>query len=127
MQKDFEDLKTFVKSKGLEVNGFFFSQYHKFDMAPGAVIYTAGAPVTQIPDVLDDQFVSGNLPKAQFHTVRHHGTYDHLGNAWSASMMMLRNKEFKALKSYHPLEIYRNDPAETAPADLITDVNFALK
>ncbi|MEO1012308.1 MAG: SRPBCC family protein [Bacteroidota bacterium] len=127
MQKDFGDLKAFVKSKGLDVNGFFFSQYHKFDMVSGSVIYTAGAPVAQIPDVLDAQFVSGDLPKAQFHTVRHHGAYDHLGNAWSASMMMMRNKEFKGVKNYHPVEIYRNDPEDTAPADLITDVSFAIK
>ncbi|MEM9142980.1 MAG: SRPBCC family protein [Bacteroidota bacterium] len=127
MQKDFEDLTACIKSKDLEVTGLLFSQYHKFDMVSGAVIYTAGAPVANVPDSLDSKFVKGNLPKAKFHTVRHYGPYDHLGNAWSAAMMMERNKEFKAVKGYHPLEIYHNDPAETAPANLITDVSFAVR
>jgi DNA gyrase inhibitor GyrI len=60
-------------------------------------------------------------------TVRHHGAYDHLGNAWSTIMMQQRNKEFKSLKKIHPLEFYRNDPEDTAPKDLVTDVCFAVQ
>ncbi len=127
MEKDFTTLDKFAKTKQIEMTGIPFSQYHKFDLVSGEVIYTAGFQVAKIPSNLDTQFVSGNLSKTKLHTVRHKGSYEHLGNAWSTAQMMMRSKEFKPIKKYHPLEFYHNDPAETSPEDLITDISFACK
>lgn len=127
MEQDFTALNEFIKTNNIEPSGIPFSQYHKFDFVTGKVIYTAGFQVATTATNLDAQFISGSLPKTKLHTVRHHGSYDHLGNAWSTAHMMLRNKEFKAVKKYHPLEFYHNDPSETALEDLITDVSFACK
>ena len=127
MGGDFEALDNYIKANNLEVNGLPFSQYHKFDPVSGKVIYTAGFPLKNIPNDLDAKFKQGSLPKSKLNTIRHHGTYAHLGNAWSANVMMMRNKEFKAIKNYHPVEFYLNDPSETKPQDLITDVSFAIK
>ncbi|TYA69819.1 SRPBCC family protein [Seonamhaeicola marinus] len=127
MESDFTALGEFIATNNIEPSGLLFSQYHKFDLVSGKVIYTAGIPVSSIPANLGAKFISGNLPKTKLNTVRHHGPYDHLGNAWSTAQMMMRNKEFKPVKKYHPLEFYHNDPAETSPEDLITDVSFACK
>lgn len=127
MKRDFEALTTYINTNDLEVNGHSFSQYHKFDFVSKKVFYTAGFPMKELPTKIDNKFIKGHLPAANFNTIRHHGSYDYLGNAWSTNMMMLRNKEFKAVKKYHPLEFYLNDPSTTEPKDLITDVCFAKR
>ncbi|MFT5821723.1 MAG: hypothetical protein ACI8ZM_002977 [Crocinitomix sp.] len=41
--------------------------------------------------------------------------------------MMQRGKEFKANKKVDPFEVYINNPMNTEPIDLITEVNFPIK
>ncbi len=40
---------------------------------------------------------------------------------------MMRNKEFKPVKKYHPFETYLNSPKDTDPKELRVRVNFAAK
>lgn len=127
MAEDIQNLMRFVNSNSIELNGKQFSQYHKFDFVTGEAEYTSGVIVNEIPENLDSKFVSGNLKEVPVNIVRHTGRYDHIGNAWSAQIMMERNKEFKQLKGYHPIEIYHNSPMDTEPENLITDICFAIK
>ena len=127
MEKDFTALSQWAQNNNIEITGAPFSQYHKWNMVKGEVNYTAAIPINKEATDLPQNFKKGALPKMKLHTVRHKGSYDHLGNAWSTIVMQQRNKEFKANKKIHPMEFYLNDPAETKPADLITDVCFALK
>ncbi len=126
MEQDFKALEEFTKNNKTEVCGVPFSQYTKFDMVSSAVAYIAGIPIKEGATLPEKPFFIGKLPKATFHVVGHTGKYDHLGNAWSAQIMMQRNKEYKPKKKYFPLEFYRNDPATTNAKDLITDVCFAI-
>lgn len=127
MSTDFTQLGKFITSHNIATDGVAFSQYKKFDVVSGAVHYIVGFPVKEIPQDLDNRFIKGNLPTTTMNTIRHHGPYDHVGNAWSASMMMLRNKEFKPRKKYDPIEFYINDPTQTDPNDLISDICFATQ
>jgi effector-binding domain-containing protein len=127
MERDFTKLYEWAQKNNVEITGEPFSQYHKFNPVKGDINYTAAIPVVDTSTTIPEGSKRGHLPKLNLHTVRHHGSYNHLGNAWSTIMMQQRNKEFKANKKIHPLEFYKNDPSETAPKDLITDVSFVLK
>ena len=127
MAKDFEKLMAYVEENKLEISGYPFSQYHKFDMVKQKVDYTGGVPVNKVPDNLPADFIVGNLPASKVHKVRHIGAYKHLGNAWTTLYTMQRNKEFKSVKNYHPFEMYINSPGEVAEKDLKTDICFAVK
>ncbi len=127
MPSDFGKIEEFMKSNESIATGAAFSQYHKWDMVKKKVIYTSGVGVKEIPNDLPSDFVSGELPKTDIYTLRHVGSYDHLGNAWSTLYSMERNKELKCKKGIHPFEIYVNNPQEVAPKELITDINFALR
>ncbi len=127
MQSDFGKIEEFMKSNESIAMGTAFSQYHKWDVVKKKVVYTSGVGVKEIPADLPPDFVSGELPKTDVYTLRHVGSYDHLGNAWSTLYSMERNKELKCKKGIHPFEIYVNNPQEVAPKNIITDINFALK
>ncbi len=126
MEKDFTALNDYLKEHSVEVTGYPFSEYQKFDLVKDKVVYVAGFPIKEKPENLPTNFFYGNMPPQKMETVRHKGKYDHLGNAWSAIMMMDRSKEFKKNKKANPMEIYVNDPSETSPEDLITDISMPV-
>ena len=70
---------------------------------------------------------SGEIPATKVHTLRHVGSYVHLGNAWTTLYSMQRNKEFKSAKGIHPFETYVNMPGQVPDKDLITDIHFPVK
>ncbi len=125
MAADFEKLNTVASE--IDANGLLFSQYHKFDFGSGTVVYTAGLGVKAKNNNPPIGMISGDLAPASMMTVRHTGPYRHIGNAWSAAQFMVRSKEYKIKRGYHPIEIYRNSPADTPENQLMTDICFALK
>ncbi|MEQ8476322.1 MAG: SRPBCC family protein [Fulvivirga sp.] len=127
MSSDFDKLNQFMKDNASLAGGPVFSQYHKWDIVKQKVEYTSGVGVKDVPSNLPTNFIVGEIPDASVYTLRHVGSYEHLGNAWSTLNSMQRNKEFKYNKKIHPFEVYVSDPTQTAPKDLITDVNFAVK
>lgn len=127
MKQDFGTLSAFAKDNGIEMSGQPFAQYHKFDFVSGEIEYTAGFPVKEKPSNLSDALFYGNMDAFTMNVVRHKGKYDHMGNAWSAQVMMTRNKEFKQSKKIHPFELYQNSPMDTPHEELITDICFPLK
>ena len=67
-----------------------------------------------------------SIPSAQALCVEHTGSYENLGNGWSAAHQYARYKKLKQSR-VGTFEIYKNDPEETAPADLITEIFLPLK
>ncbi|WP_421874833.1 SRPBCC family protein [Marinoscillum sp.] len=127
MEKDFGTLMEFMADKTDIISNEPVSIYHKWEIVKGMASYTAAIPVSEVPNGLPDGVVTGSIPQTRLYKLRHIGKYDHLGNPWSAMMMMQRAKVFKQKKDIHPFESYVNSPAETAPKELITDVNFPIK
>ncbi|MEM9827819.1 MAG: SRPBCC family protein [Planctomycetota bacterium] len=66
------------------------------------------------------------FPAGRYLGIRHVGSYENLGNAWSGAYQYARYKKLKIAKR-PSLEVYRNHPSVTEPADLITDVFLPLK
>ena len=127
MGTDYSKLWSFISDQKIRPTGPAFSIYHKFDLVKRMVNYTACIPVPEIPADLPSGFISGKIPATKVYTLRHIGSYLHLGNAWTTMHTMLRNKEFKAIKGIHPFESYINLPGEVPDHDLITDIHFAIK
>ncbi len=123
MGADFESLMTQLSAG----NGEWFTLYHKFDMVSGAVHYTACVGVDAYPEEMESDWITAELPEQSVYITRHLGSYDHIGNAWSAAMMQMRAKTFRASKSSSPREIYRNSPQNSAPADLVSDICFVTR
>ena len=110
-----EDFKKIISME-------FFTIYHKFDFGKNRIVYTSGVGVKDIQENLPAGLFNGNIPATKLHAVRHTGPYELSGNAWSAIMSMERAKVFKKNKKIPPIEFYRNNPVDTEPKDLITDV-----
>ena len=127
MEADFKKLTDFAKENENIVTCDWFSVYHKFDFNRNKVVYTSGVGIKSDPSEIPAGMFKGNLPATKVHTVRHIGSYELSGNAWSAIMAMERAKEFKQNKKIPPMEFYRNSPMETEPKDLISDVCIAVK
>ncbi len=126
MANDFTKLHEYIKENNIEAVGVPFSEYRKFNPVKDKVVYVAGIPVKNKENELRDGLFYGSLPKSNIATVRHTGKYDHLGNAWSALMMMDRSKEIKKFKKGFPMEIYINDPTSTKPEELIVDISIPV-
>lgn len=127
MEKDFTMLMEYMADKTDLISSEPISIYHQWELVKGNAHYTAAIPVSQIPDNLPSVMVTGEIPPTRIYKLRHTGKYDHLGNPWSAMMNLQRAKVFKSAKGIHPFESYVNSPAETAPKELITDINFAIQ
>ncbi|NNE58727.1 MAG: hypothetical protein HKN36_11525 [Hellea sp.] len=126
MTEDFTALGEWT-GQGNDVTKNVFCIYHKFDIVKGVVDYTAAVTFDELPEDIPEGFVTGTHTPTRLLTVTHTGPYEHLGNGWTAGMYMLRNKEYKGIKRYHPFETYANDPHSTDPKDLITHINFPVK
>ena len=127
MQADFERLIAYAMTLDGSKKEESFSQYHKFDFVKKTASYTCGVPVKSAPENLPEGMFVGQLAPTKVYQIEHTGPYAHIGNAWSTGHMMMRNKEFKGSKKYHPFETYGNSPKNTAPNDLISYINFPLK
>jgi predicted transcriptional regulator YdeE len=122
MDNDVKKLNEFAKANSDILTMDFFSVYHKFDFGKNRIIYTIGIGVKEAQENLPAGMFNSVLPATKVYTVRHTGPYELSGNAWSAIMSMDRAKTFKKNKKIPPMEFYRNNPAETAPKDLISDI-----
>jgi DNA gyrase inhibitor GyrI len=127
MEADMDKLLSYVSEKKIQPDGETFSIYHQLNFVKRKVSYTAGIPVSELPGDLPAGFITGEIPTTKIYTLRHTGSYLHLGNAWTTLYTMQRNKEFKIRKDIDPFEVYINMPGEVSDQELITDINFPIK
>jgi len=126
MEADFQKLGEAIESHSLTPAGKPFSIYHQWDVAKGTAAYTIGFPVEGEVQPPEGQ-VAGSVPDLKGYTIHHTGPYHYLGNAWSAGYQRVQAKVIRQDKSVDPFEIYQNDPRETPPEQLITEVIFPVK
>ena len=98
--------------------------YHNMDLKAKRFDFTAGLLVPE--DCDNDTLTRVDIPPGNWFHVRHVGSYENLGNGWATAFMHQRYKKLKVDK--RPcLEIYRNNPEHTPPAELITDIYIPIK
>ncbi len=125
MKKDFEKLTADVHSKGLKPK-HWVSLYPKFNMVKNSMTYVAAVSVEN-PDEVDmgSDYISGTIDSGKMLEIKHEGSYEFLGNAWSMGMMCARAKKMK--QKGVPFEYYWNSPQDTEEKDLKTSVYFPVK
>ena len=127
MEQDYGQLMEFMNDKQDKMAGAPFSIYHEWDLINKKASYTACVPVTEIPEGTPSNVISGEVPATKVHSVHHHGSYKHIGNAWSSMYSRKQNKKFKINKSIDPMEVYLNSPMDTNPNELDTEIYFPTK
>ena len=100
--------------------------YPKFDMKNMSATYIAAVSDEDVADLeLDDSYIRGSLADSKSLEIKHDGSYEFLGNAWSMGMMFMQAKKHKG--NGDPFEQYWNSPMEEAPEDLKTSIFFPIK
>lgn len=101
------------------------SVYHAFDAVGQTFDYTSGYTLCE-QQAAPNGLALWELPQVNSLAVVHTGSYDHLGNAWSAGNQHVRYKKLKQRRE-GCFEIYKNDPGETPPGELRTEIFFPLR
>lgn len=124
MQHALCEAKEKLNQHGIEPTGVM-TVYHDanlktqiFDLTCGLIIPESASPPPEL--------FTWSIPTMKALRLEHHGSYEHLGNAWSSAHQIARYRKMKQAK-VGTIEIYRNDPEETPPAELHTDVYMPLR
>ena len=113
-----------IQAAGVQGAGVM-AAYHRVDLKAKTFDFTAGAMLAadrEVPGL--DRWA---LPSSRAFNVKHTGSYDNLGNSWYAAYKHVEHNKLKQNQKVATFEIYRNDPNETAPRDLVTDIYLPLK
>ncbi|MBC8352526.1 MAG: SRPBCC family protein [Planctomycetes bacterium] len=110
----------------LPTDGEPMSVYHDFDMKSGIFDYTAGFALPESVGSVSEELSCWSLSATKALRVDHIGSYENLGNAWSAANQFARYKKLKQSKA-GAFEIYKNNPNDTSPADLRTEISLPLR
>ncbi len=98
-----------------------FAAYYNMDMQDLDV--ELGFPVPkELPG--KDEIKAGHLPGGKYAVVLHTGPYDQVGPAYEALAKWVAEKGYQATGVAY--EVYLNDPGQTKPEDLQTQVMFPL-
>lgn len=107
----------------------------------GAGAFPVGIPFVVYHDIIDEQTegeieacipvalgaaegVAVDVPAAEVVATLHHGPYTEIGPAYEALTAWLAEQERESVGP--PREVYLNDPADTAPEELLTEIQFPL-
>lgn len=115
-----------LSAAGVSTDGDVLSVYHPFDIKSGIFDFTSGITVPEETSV-PAELTSCTLASGKALHIRHTGSYENLGNSWNAGHQVARYRKHKLKRKESCFEIYRNDPQETDPRDLITDIYLPMK
>ena len=126
MEAAFAEVKEKFEQHNLPADGQMVSVYHDMDMKARTFEYTSGYVIPDSAEPIPGEMSTWSIPSSQALCVEHIGSYEHLGNAWSAAHQYVRYKKLKQSKA-GALELYENCPDDTPPAELHTRVVLPLK
>jgi predicted transcriptional regulator YdeE len=126
MKDAFCEAEAAFRQANLPIEREGISVYHYFDMKAGTFEYTAGWVLPDSAGEVPAELATWSIPTVQALRVDHVGSYGNVGNAWSAAHQFARYKKLKQSK-VGTFEIYRNDPGESDPADLESEIYLPLK
>lgn len=126
MEAAFAEARQKFAQHNLPTDGEAISVYHEFNMKTQVFDCTSGHILPDSVASIPPEFSTWSIPRSKALAVEHIGSYDHLGNAWSAANQHARYKKLKQSKD-GAFEIHKNDPQETAPAELRTEIFLPLR
>ena len=101
---------------------------NKVDLATKQADMIAAVSYKEKPDfTLPNGMLEGEMPVHTAQSVTHTGSYTHLANGWATIMNYLRFAKLKQNKKLKEYEVYVNNPQETQPEDLKTQIYIPIK
>ena len=126
MSADFGKIIEDVVEKNNRSAKHWVSLYSKMSMRTGVMTYIAAVSDEGLEGVdLGEGYVKGEIKSGTMLEIKHRGSYDFIGNAWSMGMMIIRSKKLR--QNGVPFEYYFNSPMEVKPNELLTSIYFPLK
>ena len=108
--------------------GSSFVNYHKWDEANNAVIFSCCIPTTAQVITTESDILTGQLNPFKAVKTTLQGDYDNLKEAWDETFKYIENYKLVASESGPMLEVYLTKPERTPnPADWITEIYIAIK
>lgn len=128
MRGDIDRLASFFTETNEKMQGPPFVIYTRMDVLKETFAFVTAFPVSGTDSLraLPAGMLEGYMPAVSVYTIRHTGSYTHLGNAWAAGNTLQRSNAFKPHKKWKPFEVYMSNPLEVAAAELITDICFPV-
>ncbi len=125
MAADFEQVLQACVKQGIEPE-HVISVYNKVKLSKQIFSYTSAVGGLGL-DKLDGipGLTKGRIKSQKMLEIKHRGSYDYIGNAWSMGHLTLRANKLK--QNGVPFEYYHNSPTETAETDLLTSIYFPVK
>ncbi len=127
MANDFTKLMEFARAKDGLINGNPLTIYNAYNPVKQQADFISSVMVSEVPNDLPSDFVSGTINAANTFVVKTTGPYHHIGNAWSSAEIHARGKKFKKNKKSPAYEVYLNSPMDTAPNDLAAEIHLVKK
>lgn len=126
MEAAFHDASEKMSKQEIPLDGEAISIYHTMNAKERTFEYTSGYVVPKDTVVDSNDFSVWSIPEVKALTVEHAGSYDHLGNSWSAANQYARYHKMKQSKD-GSFEIYKNNPESTPAEELQTIIYLPLK
>lgn len=126
MEAAFNKAAKLFQQHNLPTTGGMISVYTCFDMKAGMFDYISGYVVPDSVQCQSSELARWSLPAGQAFSVEHIGSYNHLGNAWSAANQIARYKKLKQSR-IGTFELYKTTPPETPDAELRTEIYLPLR
>lgn len=125
MKKDYEKLFDFIAENEITLEKMPFSIYNTFNLSKNETTFISCIPYDgEIK--LPNGFIYGEIVPQKAIKVVHTGTYKHLANGWMAARTYARIKRIKTTTSIIGMEFYPNDPDNTPPEELTTEIYLPL-
>lgn len=126
MEQAFHEASEKMSKQELPLDGEAISIYHSMNTKAKTFDYTSGYIVPADVAASPEEFSLWSLPEVKALKVEHLGSYEHLGNSWSAANQHARYHKTKQQK-IGTFEIYKNNPESTPVEELQTLIYLPLK
>ena len=122
MGQTYGTIAQYLGSLGEQPAGPPFAAYHNMDMSNLDV--EIGFPVTTAAEG-SGRVKAGKLPGGKAAVILHVGPYEKIEEAYNRLTAFVKEKELEPESFCY--EFYLNDPAETPPEELKTEIYFPVK
>jgi len=119
--ESYNKLMQYVQELGADFSGAPFAAYYNMDMQDLDI--EIGFPVNEtLPGKGDIQ--SSEIPAGNYASCIHVGPYNEIGPAYTALLKWLQEKNLTSTGVAY--EFYLNDPSETPPHELRTQIKYQI-
>lgn len=122
------DVTRYATENNLNISGFPFVYYHKYDLENNAVMFSCCLPTTSKIITTENDILTGQLTSFKTLKTTLTGDYIHLQEAWDMSMKYITNSGYEIREDGPMLETYITDAKKVPnPAEWKTSIYIALK